>query len=112
MKKLALAVALVVPFSFTGCSLFSEGGSGSAAASAGNAEVEALIKQAEDAINKAASVDGEWRDAKDKYLKEAKAALSKGDVKAAMKFAETAKFEGEMGYNQAVAQKNAGPWLF
>jgi hypothetical protein len=33
-------------------------------------------------------------------------------VETAAKLAKKAKFEGEMGYQQAQEQKNAGPWLF
>lgn len=87
--------------------------SGSTGGSAGgNAEVEALIAKAESAIKKSASVGGEWRDAKKKILKDAKAALAKGDLKTAEKKAKFALFQGEMGIKQAEEQKNAGPWLF
>jgi len=57
-------------------------------------------------------VEGEWRDAKKKMVKKAKAAAGKGDYKKAIKLANKAKFEGEMGYKQAMDEKNAGPWLF
>ncbi len=88
-------------------------GSGEDMAKAGgSSDIEQLIKEADAAIKKASSVDGEWRDSSGKYLKQAKAALSKGDLETAKKMAEKAKFEGEMGYQQAVEQKNAGPWLF
>jgi hypothetical protein len=82
------------------------------AGAGGNAEVEKLIKEAEAAINKADSVGGEWRDTNKKYLKKAKAALAKGDVETAENLAKRAKFEGEMGYQQAMEQEKAGPWLF
>ena len=113
MRKLALicVTALVL----NGCSLFGmgEGGAdGGEAGGADNAEVKAAIKAAEDAIKKSAAAGGEWRDAKNVYIKKAKAALAKGDLKAAMKNAEIAKFQGEMGVKQAAEQTNAKPWLF
>jgi len=113
MKKLAIAVATL--FILSGCSLFSGeggGGGGDMSGGGGSAEVQAAIKDAEDAIKKSKSVGGEWRDAGSKFLKDAKAAAAKGDDKTALKMANKAKFEGEMGYQQAKEQENAGPWLF
>jgi len=111
MKKLAIAVATL--FILSGCSLFSDGtgGGGDSMASA-NADVAAAISAAEEAIKKSKSVGGEWRDAGGKFLKEAKAAAAKGDDKTALKMANKAKFQGEMGYQQAKEQEKAGPWLF
>ncbi len=57
---------------------------------------------------KAASVGGEWRDI-GKFLKQAEAAAKKGDYDTAVKLAAKARFQGEMGYKQALEQKNAGP---
>ena len=113
MKKIAIVVATL--FILSGCSLFSDSsGGGEKAGAAGGAspEVAAAIKEAEEAIKKSASVGGEWRDASGKFLKEAKAAAAKGDNDTALKFAKKAKFEGEMGYQQAKSQEKAGPWLF
>jgi len=76
-----------------------------------SADAKTVIKEAESAIKKAASVDGEWRDSK-KFLAEARAALEAGDKKKALSLAEKAKAEGELGYEQATSQKKAGPWLF
>jgi len=73
---------------------------------------KSAIAAAEASLKKARSVEGEWRDAKKKILKKAKAAASKGDFKTAIKLANKAKFQGDMGYKQAMDQKNAGPWLF
>ena len=42
----------------------------------------------------------------------AKAAASKKDYAKAVKLANKAKAEGEMGYAQSMAEKNAGPWVF
>ncbi|MGD8559433.1 MAG: SoxXA-binding protein [Gammaproteobacteria bacterium] len=111
MKKLAIAITTL--FILSGCSLFGGGDGGSMDSSGGGSpEVQAMIKEAEAAIEKARKADGEWRDSVKKYLKKAKAAAAKGDNDKAMKLAKQAKFEGEMGYQQAVDQKNAGPWLF
>ncbi|MGD8938733.1 MAG: SoxXA-binding protein [Gammaproteobacteria bacterium] len=111
MRKTAIVCASLLTLSLlSACG--STGGSEDMAKAGGSSDIEQLIKEADAAIKKAASVDGEWRDSSGKYLKQAKAALSKGDLETAKKLAEKAKFEGEMGYQQAVGQKNAGPWLF
>ncbi len=70
------------------------------------------IEKAEAATKKAASVKGEWRDT-GKIIKKAKAAAEKGDYHNALKLANTAYRQGELGYQQAVGQKNAGfpPYL-
>jgi len=109
MKKLAIVVATL--FVLVGCGSTKDKGD-EAAAGAASPEVEAAINEAEAAIKKASSVDGEWRDSKGKILKKAKAAAAKGDDKTALKLAKEAKFQGEMGYQQAKEQENAGPWLF
>ena len=113
MKKLAIVVATL--FILSGCSLFSggeAGGGGDSGGGAASPEVAAAISEAEEAIKKAKSVGGEWRDSGGKFLKDAKAAAAKGDDKTALKLAKKAKFEGEMGYQQAKEQEKAGPWLF
>jgi hypothetical protein len=108
MKKLAIVVATL--FVLVGCGT-SEKKEGEAAAGAASPEVEAAIKEAEAAEKKAASEDGEWRDTS-KLLKKAKAAAAKGDNKTALKLAKEAKFQGDMGVQQAKEQEKAGPWLF
>jgi hypothetical protein len=45
-------------------------------------------------------------------LKKAEKAMKAGDMKKALKLANKAKDQGKMGYDQALAEKNAGPWLF
>jgi hypothetical protein len=111
MKKIALFGALI--FVLSGCSYFGGGEStGGAAMSGEAAEAQAAIKAAGAALKKARGVGGEWRDSNKKMLKKAKAAASKNDFKTAIKLANKAKFEGEMGYAQAMDEKNAGPWLF
>ncbi len=69
------------------------------------AKVEKMIADADKARKRAASAEGEWRDV-GKMLKKAKAALAKGDYKTAKKLAAKAKSQSEMGYKQAVAQKD------
>lgn len=109
MKKYALLGALLLALG--GCA--TNGGGDAGMAANGDADAaNAAIKAAEAAIKKSAGANGEWRDAKKKILKSAKAAASKGDYKKAIKLADYAKFQGEMGYEQAMGQKEAGPWLF
>jgi len=109
MKKLMIFGALT--FALSGCSIFG-GESVEDAAAKSTAAAKSSITAAEDALKKARSVEGEWRDSKKTLLKKAKAAASKGDFKKAIELADIAKFQGEMGYAQAMEQKNAGPWLF
>jgi hypothetical protein len=66
----------------------------------------AMIKSAEAAREKAASVGGEWRDVGD-MLKSAKTLAGAGDFDKAMEVASAAKFQAEKGYEQAMAEKNA-----
>ena len=101
MKKLATFAAILF---MTGCAT-----SGMKMSSDDN--FESVASEAKAAIKKAASVDGEWRDS-EKILNKAEKAAKAGDMKVALKLAKTAEFQGEMGYKQAMGQKNAGPWLF
>ena len=80
---------------------------GSAQAGDDAAQFKQAIEKAEAAKKKAASVKGEWRDT-GKIIKKAKAAAEKGDYAKAIKMANTAYRQGELGYQQAVEQKNAG----
>jgi hypothetical protein len=109
MKKLILIGAMV--FAISGCSWF--GGDDGASMSGGTTDAAAAksaISAAEAAVKKAAKSGGEWRDSKKKFIKKAKAAASKKDYAKAIKLANKAKSEGEMGYKQAMAEKDAGPW--
>jgi hypothetical protein len=111
MNKLIIFGALI--FALSGCSIFGGGSGGdTAAAGADAASATAAIEAAEAALDKARSVEGEWRDAKAKMIKGAKEAATAGDFEKAIKLANKAKFEGEMGYAQAMGQKDAKPWLF
>ncbi|MBT8449123.1 MAG: LysM domain-containing protein [Gammaproteobacteria bacterium] len=87
------------------------------------------LKSANAALDKAASVGGEWRDSrwkKSKYVKWknpagktvkgsyvgiAKMAAEAGDYKKAVKLLKVAKKQGDLGYAQAMQQKNAGPMI-
>ncbi len=62
------------------------------------------IEAAIAAAKKADSVDGEWRDT-GKIIKDAQAAADKGDYTNAVKLAKKAQQQGELGYQQAVSQK-------
>ncbi|HFE39516.1 MAG TPA: SoxXA-binding protein [Gammaproteobacteria bacterium] len=70
-----------------------------------------LAKQARIAIKKAKSVGGEWRNSTT-ILQNAELAAKAGNMKKAVKLVEQAKTQGELGYQQAIEQANAGPWLF
>jgi len=71
-------------------------------------DYQAALAAAKAAQEKAVSVDGEWRDV-EKLIKKAELAAEKGDIGTAVKLAEQARFESEMSYRQALAQKDAGP---
>ncbi|MDH5613489.1 MAG: hypothetical protein OEY35_00475, partial [Gammaproteobacteria bacterium] len=60
------------------------------------------------AIKKAASVGGEWRDTGE-ILEKAAAAAKSGDYETAVKLASKAQHQGELGYQQAMAEKGAQP---
>ena len=107
MNKTVLLGVLV--FALSGCASM---GGGETAMSGDAAAATAAIDAAEAAIKKSASVDGEWRDADHVILKHAKDLASKGDYAGAIKQAKMAQFQGDMGYQQAMEQKDAKPWLF
>ncbi|AKH21644.1 hypothetical protein [Sedimenticola thiotaurini] len=67
------------------------------------AAAEDAIAKAEAARKKAASVNGEWRDT-GKFIKQAKAAAEAGDYSKAIKLANKAEVEGQLGYEQQVSQ--------
>ena len=106
-----MMIAVISVFLFLGGCATNGGGSMMESGAMTKDAVDAMIKAAEEANKKAASAGGLWRDA-DKIIKQAKGAASKGDLEKAMKLAKTAKFQGEMGAQQAMEQTNAKPWLF
>ena len=93
------------------------------------ANYDKAVAAATAALDKAKSVKGEWRDSrwkKSKFVKyktadgktikssfmgAAEAAAKDGNYAKAISLLETARFQGEMGYQQAMDQKNAGPRL-
>jgi type II secretory pathway pseudopilin PulG len=82
-------------------------GEGAAPTDSGKqAEAEQAIADAEAARKKAASAKGEWRDTK-KMIKEAEELMKSGEFDAAIKMANQAKRQGELGYEQALSQKGA-----
>lgn len=83
-----------------------EGGS-TEAASGPQAEAEQAIADADAARKKAASVGGEWRDT-GKMIKEAQDLVKSGEYDKAIKLANKAKRQGELGYEQAMAEQGAG----
>jgi hypothetical protein len=70
--------------------------------------VQAAIDEAIAANENANSVGYEWRDA-GRFIKEAQAAAEAGDNDTAMALANKAKTQGDLAYQQALSQKNAGP---
>jgi hypothetical protein len=68
-------------------------------------EVDGMIKLAEANQKKAKSVGGEWRDI-GKLIKKAKKYQANGQCEKAIKTLQTAIVQGEMGYKQAMAQKD------
>lgn len=115
MKKLAILVA-VSTLALGGCSWSMPWSSSksSAAETGGTAtkdSVAAAIASAEAAMKKADAQGGGWRDT-EKLVKEAKAALEKGELDNAAKLAKTAQEEAKLGEQQAMDNKAAKPWLF
>lgn len=64
------------------------------------------IEEARAAVKKTASVNGLWRDTED-LIKQAEAALAQGNEETAVKLANKAKRQAELGYKQAMDEQNA-----
>lgn len=71
------------------------------------AAYEAALSAAKAEQKKAAAVGGEWRDT-GKVLKKAEEAAAAGDYAKATNLADRARFESEMGQQQAAEQVNVG----
>ena len=95
--KRMLSVMVLAGLLATGCTTM-------ATSEPTQADAEAAIAAAEAARANAASVGGEWRDT-GKMIKSAQAAAKKGDFAGAVKTANKAQRQGELGYEQAVSQK-------
>lgn len=76
-------------------------------AASGNAAYDQALSAAKASLKEAASYGGEWRDA-GKMLKQAEKAAAAGDYAKAIKLANTVKFQGEAGKQQAMEQANVG----
>jgi nucleoid-associated protein YgaU len=98
--KLLIAAFLSVGL-LAGCASTEETSEPAPKADAQKSAAEAAIAAADAALKKAASVGGEWRDSR-KILKKAEAALKKGDYAKAIKLANQARRQGELGYAQAM----------
>ena len=103
-KHIIKAAILVAATALAGC----------ATAGGDKAAYDKLLSDTVAAADKAKSVDGEWRDIRWKKSKiamipAAEKAAKAGDYAKAMKLLNTAKFQAEMGYKQAMEQKGAGP---
>ncbi len=95
-------------------SLVIAAGCAHAGASAEQKAYDAALVATSAAADKAKSVNGEWRDirwkkSKINLMKKAATAAKAGDFAKAMSLLKEAKFRAEMGYQQAMEQKNAGP---
>ena len=101
-------LALSFALGATGCAGTGEQKATAQAQSSKAAEFERVYKEAVAARKKAASVGFEWRDI-GKFLKKAKKAAAKGDYDKAIKLARKAKMQGELGYQQYLSQRDAGP---
>jgi hypothetical protein len=64
-----------------------------------------ILSQAKEKFKQAISLEGGWTST-DKLLKQAEAALKKGDKQKAVKLALKAKREAELSYRQAADQKD------
>jgi len=95
LKQLLTALALVALIS--GCA-------GEAIKPATAESANSAIAAAEAARKKADSVDGEWRDTA-KIIKKAKGAAKSKNYAKAVELATKAREQGELGYLQAVSQK-------
>jgi hypothetical protein len=80
---------------------------GSAYAAADKAAAEQAIAAAKESVQKAASVNGEWRDS-GAMIKAAEKAMADGDFDGAVKQANKAAEQGQMGYDQAISQQDVG----
>jgi hypothetical protein len=111
MKNSALTIPIgiiMTIFLASACTATGEAKKAEAAKAPTNAEFETTYAAAKAAQKKAASVGGEWRDI-GKFLKQAEQAAEGGDYAKAIVLTNKARFQGEMGYQQALAQKDAGP---
>lgn len=91
MRNVGFVFALLLPMVST------------AALAATSEEANKAIEEALEAKQKAASVDGEWRDTGD-LINQAKKAAKDKNYDKAVKLANEAEAQGKLGYQQAIAQ--------
>ena len=106
--KNLLASLLVSGALLSGCASTGESQTAAAEVNPLQQEYEQAMSAAKAAQKQAASVGGEWRDT-GKILKQAEQSAKTGDYEKAIKLCNKAKFQGEVGYEQAMSQKSAGP---
>ena len=70
------------------------------------ADANTAIEKAETARKNANAVGGEWRDTNE-LIQKAQDANQKGDFNIAIELANKAQHQGELGYQQAIKDKNA-----
>jgi len=97
-------IGVLCAFLFTACASQEAGNPSQSKEKAIPAEVSAAINDAIKAANRAESVLGLWLNT-EKTIGKAKKAAKAGKYDKALKLAAKAKWEGDMGYNQAVAEK-------
>ena len=89
-----------------GALMITAAGTPMAADDAEKANYEKTLAAAKAAQKKAASVNGEWRDV-GSFIKDGEKAAESGDYKTALKMVKRARVQSELGYEQAMEQKNA-----
>ena len=107
MRKLALALIACANTEMAKPEPAMSEAASATSASPSQMEYEKALTAAKAAVKEAAAVGGEWRDT-GKALEMAEKAAAAGDYGTAIKHAERARFEGEMGQRQAMEQVDAG----
>lgn len=100
MRKLMIILTAAIALTLTACAA-------SGPTHTAN-DANGAIAAAEHETKRAAKKFYEWRDT-GKLIKQAKAALKKGDFNTAVKLANKAKAQSTMALQQAQEQANAGP---
>lgn len=101
-----MTTRLMVAALCAGALMIPAAGTAMAADDAEKASYETTLAAAKAAQKKAASVNGEWRDV-GSFIKDAEKAAESGDYKTGLKMAKRARVQSELGYEQAMEQKNA-----
>jgi hypothetical protein len=104
MKKVKTMGALAAAALLGGSILAGTVQAGSHGGGLSSESVAKMIEEASAKLKKADSVGGAWRDT-GKMIKAAQKALDGGDLKEAAKLAGKAAKQGDLGYEQAVAQQ-------